>query len=120
MHEMSIAQSVLELVADHVPADRRPDVRVVRVRVGSLSGVVPESLEFCFEACVADTPLAGARIEIQRQPIRLSCDSCRGCFSVREPRFRCPGCGEPAVHLEGGSELEVAEVELDERVAEGA
>jgi hydrogenase nickel incorporation protein HypA/HybF len=120
LHELSIAQSVLELVAEHVPAARRPDVRVVTVRVGSLSGVVPESLKFCFEACVADTPLAGARLEIQRQPIRLSCTSCRSRFSVHEPLFRCPDCGEPSVKLVGGAELEVTEVELEERVVEGA
>jgi len=118
VHELSIAHDVLELVAEHVPEERRPAVRVVRIRAGSLSGVVPEALEFCFQAAVADTPLSAARLEIEQVPTLLCCDSCHGRFELREPRFRCPGCGEPSVRLVGGTELDVTEVELDETVAE--
>lgn len=118
MHELSIAQSLLDLVAEHVSEHRRKDVRVVRIRVGGLAGVIPESLEFCFDALVAGTPLSGAHLEIERVPIKLSCNSCRGSFEIDSPRFLCPGCEGSSVRMETGRELDLAEVELQERLAE--
>jgi len=118
VHELSVAQSLLDLVAEHVPTPRHPDVRVVRIRVGGLSGVIPESLEFCFDALVADTPLSGARMEIERVPIRLRCESCQGSFEIDAPRFLCPGCDGARVRMVAGSELDLTEVELDDGPAE--
>jgi hydrogenase nickel incorporation protein HypA/HybF len=120
MHELSIGQSLLDLIAEHVPPHRRPYVRVVRLRVGELSGVVPESLEFCFEALVAGTPLAGARLEIERVPIRLRCDACRLDFPVAAVRLSCPSCGGTAARTLAGTELDLEEVELEDRVAEAS
>jgi hydrogenase nickel incorporation protein HypA/HybF len=67
MHELSIAVSLVEAVCDELPT-LGPDVavRAVRLRVGPLSGVVPEALTFAFDIAAADTPLAGARLDIER------------------------------------------------------
>lgn len=118
MHELSVAASLIDLVAEHVPTDRQPDVRVVRIRVGGLSGVVPESLALGFEALVADGPMSAARLEIERVAIRLSCSDCRDTFDVDAPRFACPRCGRRGVRLVSGSELDLREVELADRPAE--
>jgi hydrogenase nickel incorporation protein HypA/HybF len=118
VHELSVAQSLLDLVAESVPTQRHLDVRVVRVKVGGLSGVIPESLEFCFDALTTDTPLSRARMEIERVPIRLSCASCQDSFETESPRFRCPGCGSSGVQMVAGSELDLTEVELDDGPAE--
>jgi hydrogenase nickel incorporation protein HypA/HybF len=56
MHELSIAQGILDIVREHVPEGQSAGVRTIEVRVGRMSGVVPESLEFCFEALVLDSP----------------------------------------------------------------
>ena len=55
MHELSVAQGILDLVQHYVPEGQAPDVRAVTVRVGALSGIVADSLEFCFSAIVAGT-----------------------------------------------------------------
>lgn len=66
MHELSVANSILDIVCRHVPAAQGPLVRAVRVRVGDGAGVLPDSLEFCFEAIVAGTPYASARLAVDR------------------------------------------------------
>lgn len=66
MHELSIAISLVEAVCDELP--RLGDgvtVRAVRLRVGPLSGVVPDALAFAFDAAALETPIAGARLDIE-------------------------------------------------------
>lgn len=66
MHEMGIAAAIVEVVQRYVPESHARQVRRVQVRVGEDTPVLPESLEFCFGAMVADTPYASARLDIRR------------------------------------------------------
>lgn len=68
MHEMGIAESILDIVRQYVSIERASLVRSVCVRVGTQTAVLPESLEFCFSAIVANTPYAGAVLCIDRVP----------------------------------------------------
>ena len=68
MHELSIAQSLITIMRAHVPADKAAAVREVRIRVGDLSGVLVESLAFCFTAALAGTPYASAVLTVDRVP----------------------------------------------------
>ncbi len=112
MHELSVAQGILDLVRQHVPEDQGPDVRAVTVRIGALSGVVADSLEFCFEAVVAGTPYGGATLAIERVPTRATCDDCAREFDIENMVFRCPHCEGPHIRLVSGDDLQVTSVEL--------
>jgi hydrogenase nickel incorporation protein HypA/HybF len=114
MHELSIAQSILEIVAQYVPREAMADVRSVRVRVGSLSGIVPDSLEFSFSAIVSGTPLGSARLDIERVPALCRCEGCKAEFEATDFVFVCPGCGGINVRLMSGSELRVVDIELED------
>lgn len=65
MHELSIAQSILVIVRQHLPEDRNREVKSVKLKVGNLSGIVPESLQFCFQMASEGTEMQGARLEIE-------------------------------------------------------
>jgi hydrogenase nickel incorporation protein HypA/HybF len=65
MHELGIAQSILDLVREHVPDSQAVAVRAVTVRIGDLAGIVTESLDFCFGAIVSDTPYRNAFLKIE-------------------------------------------------------
>ncbi len=113
MHELSIAQSILEIVRQHLPEGER--VREVQLQVGQLAGVVPESLEFCFEVVAAGTAIEGARLVIQRDPVRASCRECSQEFAVEQSAFVCPACGSGNLQVTSGTELRVIQIELAER-----
>ncbi len=118
MHELGIAQGILDIVTEHVPEDRLPCVRAVHVRVGETSGILAASLEFCFGAIVAGTACPRAFLEIEPVPTRLACGACRHEFTLGPtPAFVCPSCGSPDVAMLSGGELQVVEVALEEDVA---
>lgn len=119
MHELSIAHGIVEAVEAAVGAaacaTRPATVRRVGVRVGALSGVVPDALLFCFDVVTRGTPLDGAALEIERVPVALWCPDCAATRELAEaPPFRCPRCDRPSADLRRGRELELAWYELDD------
>jgi hydrogenase nickel incorporation protein HypA/HybF len=68
MHELSIAMSLVDAVCDELPKLGRVSVRSVHVRIGALSGVVPDALTFAFEVATDSSPIAGARLEVEPTP----------------------------------------------------
>jgi hydrogenase nickel incorporation protein HypA/HybF len=112
MHELGIAQNILQIVQQSVPENQAADVRLIRIRVGQLSGVVPDSLDFCFSAIANDTKLQGAKLEIEQVPITSECKDCRRRFRISEMDFSCPACKSSNLELVSGRELEIIEIEL--------
>jgi hydrogenase nickel incorporation protein HypA/HybF len=108
MHELSITQSVVDAVLDHGHGAR---VLSVRVRVGSLSGVVPDAMRFYFELITAGTTLQDVRLEIVQPPGTAHCSSCGLDFSLTDLVLLCP-CGSADVAVLTGRELEIASVEV--------
>ncbi len=118
MHELSIAAGIVDIVRQYVPEPQAPAVREVRVRVGDASGVLPESLAFCFEAIVAGTAWASARLTIERVAPTVLCWACGLEFPSGVLGARCPDCGGTDVSMVAGRELQVVDVEIDDDVAE--
>ena len=110
MHEMSITQSVVEICEGHA-AGRR--VSEVVLEIGELSGVVPDSIEFCFEACTRGTLLEGARLKLEIVPAIGRCPACTLHFPVASLFEPCSRCGAFGVGIVSGQELRVKELELE-------
>jgi len=100
MHELSIMESALDLALDQAQKAGATRVHVVRLRIGTLSGVVPEALQFAFEALTPGTLAEGAALDIENIPAKFWCSACargRGeyqrkrqfgtCFQAQDP---CP------------------------------
>lgn len=110
MHELSIIQSVVEICEQH--ANGRP-VREVTLEIGALSGVIPEALEFCFEAASTSTLLEGATLVIEKIGATGLCSSC-GVVSTMVTYFdSCPHCSAPALDLCSGDEMRVKDLEVE-------
>lgn len=114
MHEMSIAQSVIDIVRQHLPADDRAPVRSVRLKVGRMSGVVPASLEFCFGVLATGTRIAGAALVIEDVPVAARCGECGTTSEMPFPFVECPACGSDRMTMVSGTELQVVDIELDD------
>jgi hydrogenase nickel incorporation protein HypA/HybF len=114
MHELGIAQSVIEAV--QVEAARHPGARLskVAVRVGELAAIDPDALRFSFDALTRETELEGLNLEIEVCPRRHRCLDCSNEFDVKDFVFACPHCSSTRNDCISGEELELAYLELDE------
>ena len=112
MHETSIALAVVEQIARRAEQDGHAGVRAVTLRVGELSGVVPQALEFCFAQACEGTVVRGAALSIEAITALARCGACPARWPVgMPPDLNCPSCGAAAAHLISGRELEIAAVE---------
>ncbi len=85
----------------------------IRLRIGTLSGVVPEALQFAFEALVPGTMAEGAQMSIERVNARYWCRDCQQEFAACDLFADCPNCHTPSAELRAGREMEVASLEIE-------
>lgn len=114
MHEMGIANSVLEAVRAETARYPGTYAAKVSLRIGEVAAIDPEALRFCFEALTRETDLESLELEITACPRRHRCMKCGEDFVVHDYDVRCPQCGSLATECVGGDELEIAYVEVEE------
>jgi hydrogenase nickel incorporation protein HypA/HybF len=114
MHELAIAQSIVEAIEAKATECNAARVKGVRLRIGEASGVVPDSLTFCFEMLASLDPiLEGAQLLIDKVPHRAYCRHCASEFSVINFVAQCPTCKEWSNEIVSGTELQVLEMEFE-------
>lgn len=113
MHELSIAQSIVDSAREQAAAHDGRRVLRIGVRVGEISGVAVEALEFCFAMTVKDTEFDGAALEVEKVAVRYRCRQCGVEFHPREFLAECPSCGSAAASMIAGDELGLSFLELE-------
>ncbi|MGI9093112.1 MAG: hydrogenase maturation nickel metallochaperone HypA [Mycobacteriales bacterium] len=108
MHELSIAESVIDAVTARTGT---ANVKTLRLEIGQLSGVVSGALRFCFELAAEDTPLAGAMLEISEPVGEAHCRTCDRDFGVSDLVLLC-SCGSADVAVTSGQELRILSAEV--------
>jgi hydrogenase nickel incorporation protein HypA/HybF len=111
---MSIAQSLVEIIQEEMARHNAGTLRAVRLQVGEMSAIVPDSLSFCFEVITAGTNMEGARLIMEIIPVEGKCRACGETFTVKDFTFICPACGGTGVDAASGQELSIVELEVDE------
>jgi len=114
MHEIGIANSILEAVSMEMAHRPGSVPRTVGVRIGELSAVDPDALRFAFEVLRKETGLATLELRIEMCPRRHLCPNCHFEFTVVEFDACCPECRHASTKCIGGDQLEVAYFELEE------
>jgi hydrogenase nickel incorporation protein HypA/HybF len=112
MHEFSLMQSALETAAQKARAAGATRIHRLKLRVGKLSGVVPEALRFAFDGLKDQSPAAGAELEIEEVPAVCWCPACRMEFESADLNYECPRCHQPSGDLRRGMELELTSLEI--------
>ena len=113
MHEMSIAQSLIDIIHEEMAKNNASILRTVRLNVGEMSAVVPDSLEFCFSILTAKTPLEGVRLIMDIIPLKGYCRECKETFKIENFLFVCPSCGNGQVETIEGKDLSIVEMEVE-------
>ena len=113
MHELSIANSLVEVATEHARANGAAGIRAIRLRIGQLSCVHRQALEFSFELVTEGTLLEGARLDIDEVPVAIFCEPCGEVVELPDfQRFRCPRCNTPSADIRQGRELDVESLEV--------
>jgi len=112
MHELGLMQNIIDTVQDYARKNNVTKVVKIMLEVGQVSGVVPESLEFCFEVCTKQTTLEGAQLEIERIAAVGKCKTCGESFDLLTFTFSCPKCGGTDWEMISGRELIIKGLEV--------
>ena len=115
MHEMGIALQIVEIASASLPDDLGgARIAVVNLKIGKLAAVVPESLRFCFDVAIKDTPLEGAKLAIEEIPVVARCNDCDAQWTIDEPVFVCQTCESGSLEILSGRELNIESLEVAE------
>ena len=118
MHELSIANSLVEIATELAHNAGAERVITITLRIGALSCVHKSALESSFELVTKDTNLEGAKLNIIDVPVTVFCNSCdKDVVLPGIQRFRCPTCDAPCADVVHGKELDIDSIEIIENNA---
>lgn len=112
MHEMSLAEGILQLVEETARREQAAQIKTIFVEIGRLSCVEPEALKFCFDSVSRGSMAEGARLEIIDIEGRARCSGCGENVSMQESYDACPLCGHHPLQALSGTEMRVKEIEI--------
>lgn len=114
MHELSVADSIVDIIKQNVSKEQLSSVRSVFLKVGTFSGIVSDSLEFAYQAITASTDLERSALVIERIPFVVRCKTCNEDSEGEEGISICSLCGSIDTTIISGKELQIKEIELDD------
>jgi len=112
MHEMSLMESVRDIVEDTARAHGARRVAVVRLQIGALATIEPDALRFCFDVVMNGGVAEGARLDIQTVPGAGWCWDCSQTVALADSTAACPECGGHKLEVTAGADMRVHEVDL--------
>ncbi|MFN4324536.1 MAG: hydrogenase maturation nickel metallochaperone HypA [Azonexus sp.] len=113
MHEMSLAEGVLQIVEATARRENARRIKGVVLEIGRLSSVQPDALRFCFDAVARGSMADGAALEIIDVPGSGWCPQCMATVPMPERFGACPACGSHQLQPTGGTEMRVKEIEIE-------
>jgi len=113
MHEFSLAINIFDIVLETVQKKQIRKVYTIKLDVGKLMAVVPESLIFGFETVSEGTPLEGAKLEIDEIPVKVRCKKCGTESEINEFIFMCPKCNGVDLEMLSGQDMQITSLEVE-------
>ncbi len=114
MHEIGIAEGIMKRVLGAAADNKASAVTAIGIKIGTLSGVEPRSLEFALDCMKAGTLANDARIDVEIIAASGICDEC-GKTSMPDTFLSvCGHCGSPALEITAGKEFEISYVDIEE------
>ncbi len=118
MHEMSIVDALIEQVQSVLDeGGHEGRVRRLELSIGRLSGVHCESIRFAFELLAPGTRVADAEVVIEEPKAVCRCRACEACVEIDELVVQCPRCASTDIAIEGGHDLVLQSIEVEDSLA---
>ena len=113
MHELAMVRSIYNVINEKIKEYGVNRVNQVRLIVGELTGVEDSTMQACFEMYIQGTPVEGAKLVIERVPIKVQCRICGNEYETRIPFSECPVCGNKSIKIISGKELYIDNLEVE-------
>ncbi|MDP1594335.1 MAG: hydrogenase maturation nickel metallochaperone HypA [Gallionella sp.] len=113
MHEMSLAENVLQIIEESACAQNFRRVRGVVLEIGQLSAVEPDAMRFCFDVVMRGTLAEGAVLQIIETPGAGRCLACGATVVMQEQYGLCPSCGSPRLEITAGNQMRVKDLAVE-------
>lgn len=113
MHELSIALSIVDQAIEETERRDRCHIVAIHLKLGHMSGIVPDALRSSFELAREQTPLADAELVIEEIPVVAYCPKCTTERALVFPHLCCPVCETPTPEIVRGRELEITALEIE-------
>jgi hydrogenase nickel incorporation protein HypA/HybF len=113
MHEMSLAEGVLQIIEDSAKEQHFSRVKSVWLEIGQLSSVEPDAMRFCFDAVVRGSLAEGAKLEIVIVDGGGQCMNCGQTVQIAQVHDACPACGGYPVNPTAGTDMRITELEVE-------
>ncbi len=115
MHELSVIQSILDIVIDYANKYNVKKVTKINLEIGELSGFLPDWMQTYYEFVSKDSIASDAKLVITNVPAKLKCQECEKEFGVKREKleFTCPSCKSSDIELLSGREYFIKSIEVD-------
>jgi hydrogenase nickel incorporation protein HypA/HybF len=117
MHELSVANEIINIASQYLP-DNSSRVKIIKLKIGTLSNILVGSLIYCYDAAVRNTSLHDSRLVIEKAPIKINCKNCLEEILLDVIDNVCPNCGSIDIEVTGGDEMQIVEIELYDKPEE--
>lgn len=114
MHEVSIAQSIVDTLEAEMEEEQYASVREIHVKVGILSSIEHKLLEHVFGFVTEGGPFEKSRLCTQLVEVVAKCEKCGDNFKVENYHFVCPQCDTPSSTIVEGNELTIYKIIMEE------
>lgn len=115
MHEVSIMQNTLDLAIAQAQQNGAKKIESLTLKIGELSGVIPEALEFAFDVLVRGTMAENAQLKIEKIPVVCYCQDCDRHFQPATYIYNCPHCQRISQDILQGKELDLVAIVINEQ-----
>lgn len=113
MHELAITEGIIEAAVPEAERHGAKKILEIRLKIGELSGVLPECIQEYFNIASRGTIAEGARLCVERIPVTIHCNACGYDGEIPKRKIHCPVCDSSEIKLKSGREYYVDSLEVE-------
>lgn len=120
MHELSMAQGIIDAVLQTAENNKAIEVNEVYIEIGRLAMINPEQLKFMLGVLVENTIMEDAKVHIDEIAVEIKCSQCdfHGSAVLDEedhyaPLVKCPECDSPKISILNGKDCIVKNIVIE-------
>jgi hydrogenase nickel incorporation protein HypA/HybF len=111
LHELAVTQSIVDIALQDAHSRKVTGITIV---IGELSGIVEDSVRFCFDVVAADTAAKGAALTFRSVPAHIRCSQCAFEFRMDNGDWACPQCGNLGGQVMQGRECYIESIDVED------